>query len=116
MREVTPKGTTFHPEFPLFVYGSLLWPENLEKLIQRNPTRVTATLLGWETLFLKNNTQPTITPAAGSTVTGVILTGLTADEWEKIDTFENEKYSLHYTVAHAHGKPLSVLTYALPQP
>lgn len=78
----------------LFVYGSLRFPDVLLALLDRVPTSTPAQASGWRAAALRGYAYPALVPASGS-ADGLLLTGLTADEWRILDDFENDLYQLH---------------------
>jgi gamma-glutamylcyclotransferase (GGCT)/AIG2-like uncharacterized protein YtfP len=73
----------------LFVYGTLLFPEVLRILIGRVPDRTPATVQRWRAAALPGRVYPGLVPAQRS-VSGLLLSELSADEWQTIDSFEGE--------------------------
>lgn len=78
----------------LFVYGTLLFPDLVRALIGRVPDRTTAAVAGWRAAALPGRAYPGLVRAAGATARGLVLTGLTAAEWQVIDAFEDGGYDL----------------------
>lgn len=79
---------------PLFVYGTLLFPDVLRVLIDRDATRTPATIHGWQAIALPHVVYPTLIPRAQTSTTGELLTDLTDTEWRTLDAFEDERYHL----------------------
>ncbi|OHV34208.1 hypothetical protein BCD49_24285 [Pseudofrankia sp. EUN1h] len=79
---------------PLFVYGSLLFPEVLHVLIDRDPTRVSASASGWRVISLPERVYPALIPGPDDTASGHVLTDLTPAEWATLDAFEADVYTL----------------------
>ncbi|WP_307873697.1 MULTISPECIES: gamma-glutamylcyclotransferase family protein [unclassified Frankia] len=79
---------------PLFVYGSLLVPDVLRVLIDRDPTREHAQAHGWRVITLPERVYPALIPEPQATAAGHLLTGLTPTEWETLDAFEADIYTL----------------------
>ncbi|GLZ12392.1 hypothetical protein Acsp04_26270 [Actinomadura sp. NBRC 104425] len=77
----------------LFVYGSLQFPEVLFALIDRVPDHNPAAAAGWRVATLPGEVYPGLVPGE-SIARGYLLTGLTADEWQLLDAFENPLYDL----------------------
>ena len=77
----------------LFVYGSLLFPEVLQALLHRVPDRKPAVAEGWRVVALEERPYPGLVPVAGQ-AHGMLVTGLTADEWQILDAFEDDIYEL----------------------
>ncbi|MBL7495838.1 gamma-glutamylcyclotransferase [Frankia sp. CNm7] len=79
---------------PLFVYGSLRFPEVLHVLIDRDPTRVPASALGWRVVTLPERVYPAVIPDPHTAAPGHLLTDLTPAEWDTLDAFEADIYTL----------------------
>lgn len=79
---------------PLFVYGSLRFPEVLHTLLDRVPPSTPAMAHGWRIAALRDHVYPVLVPASGHAA-GLLLTGLTSTEWATLDAFENDVYQLH---------------------
>ncbi|WP_431046364.1 gamma-glutamylcyclotransferase family protein [Streptomyces sp. P1-3] len=78
----------------LFAYGSLQFPEVLTALLGRVPERSAASAPGWRAARLARRDYPGLVPAEGQTAPGLLLTGLTPDEWRILDAFEDAEYEL----------------------
>ncbi|SFP73655.1 Gamma-glutamyl cyclotransferase, AIG2-like [Actinomadura madurae] len=77
----------------LFVYGSLQFPEVLFALIDRVPDHEPVAAEGWRVTTLPGRVYPGLVPAR-TTATGYLLTGLTPQEWQVLDAFEDPVYEL----------------------
>jgi hypothetical protein len=77
----------------LFVYGSLLFPEVQRALLDRAPSQIPATAPGWRAAALPEKVYPGLVVARDS-ATGLLLTGLTADDWRTLTAFEGDLYDL----------------------
>ncbi|MFC9433368.1 gamma-glutamylcyclotransferase family protein [Nocardia sp. NPDC057030] len=80
--------------YSLFVYGTLQFPEVLEVLIDRVPRRRAATASGWRVAALPGLLYPGLVPQLNARARGLVLSGLTAAEWEILDAFEDDQYDL----------------------
>ncbi|GAA2403644.1 hypothetical protein GCM10010420_33650 [Streptomyces glaucosporus] len=78
---------------PLFVYGTLRFPEVLRALLGRVPARTPAAVAGWRAAALRGRVYPGLVPADG-TVTGLLLEDLTPAERHVLHTFEGDEYEL----------------------
>ncbi|SDC27352.1 gamma-glutamylcyclotransferase family protein [Actinokineospora iranica] len=87
-------GQLSEDQEPLFVYGSLRFPEVLLALLDRVPANAPAQAQGWRVAALADYVYPALVPAPG-TANGILLLGLTTQEWHVLDAFENEIYQLH---------------------
>ncbi|GAA2435489.1 gamma-glutamylcyclotransferase family protein [Streptomyces macrosporus] len=76
---------------PLFVYGTLRFPEVLRALLGRVPARTPADVAGWRAAPLEGRLYPGLVPAE-ETVTGLLLEDLTPAEWRVLDAFEGDEY------------------------
>lgn len=74
----------------LFVYGTLRFPPVLQALLGRVPALSDAELPGWRAAALPGRTYPGLVPGAGAR--GVVLDGLTEEEWAVLDAFEGSGY------------------------
>lgn len=81
------------PDPLLFVYGSLQFPEVLHALLGRVPPTTDAQANGWRVTALVDAVYPGLVAGAGPTK-GLVLGGLTAEEWRVIDAFEDDVYLL----------------------
>ena len=79
---------------PLFVYGSLLFPEILSAVLGRVPDSSQGTVNGWRAAALPGRTYPGLVPSHGSAAAGRLLTRLSRDEWQLLDAFEEDAYDL----------------------
>jgi gamma-glutamylcyclotransferase (GGCT)/AIG2-like uncharacterized protein YtfP len=89
---------------PLFVYGSLLFPDVLHVLIDRDPAREPVSVAGWRVTALHDQVYPTLVADSASTATGHLLTDLSPEEWRVLDAFENPIYQLariEHSAGHA---------------
>jgi gamma-glutamylcyclotransferase (GGCT)/AIG2-like uncharacterized protein YtfP len=95
---------------PLFVYGSLLFPDVLKVLIGRDPKRVPSAVIGWRVVAISGKLYPGLVPSERSSASGHLLLELTDAEWRTLDAFESNFYEL-YRVSTDQGEPAWV--YAL---
>jgi gamma-glutamylcyclotransferase (GGCT)/AIG2-like uncharacterized protein YtfP len=79
---------------PLFVYGSLCFPDVLRALIDRVPPSEPATARGWRAAALRDRVYPALVPAEDKSADGLLLAELTRDEWRLLDAFEDDVYDL----------------------
>jgi gamma-glutamylcyclotransferase (GGCT)/AIG2-like uncharacterized protein YtfP len=75
----------------LFVYGSLLFPEVLEALLDRVPDSSPAVAVGWRAAALPGCAYPGLVPGRGG-AGGLLLHSLTPAEWLVLDAFEGDPY------------------------
>jgi gamma-glutamylcyclotransferase (GGCT)/AIG2-like uncharacterized protein YtfP len=81
------------PEAALFVYGSLRFPDVLRVLLDRVPNSFPAAVDGWRVAALRDRVYPALVPAEKS-ANGLVINGLTPDEWNTLDAFEDNLYTL----------------------
>ncbi|MFI7002705.1 gamma-glutamylcyclotransferase family protein [Nocardia sp. NPDC050175] len=79
-------------EIPLFVYGSLTFPEVLHVLLARTPRMVPAVAGGWRNATLRERPFPGLVPG-NSRVAGMLLLDLCPEELDLIDLFEGPMYA-----------------------
>ncbi|WP_462185671.1 MULTISPECIES: gamma-glutamylcyclotransferase family protein [unclassified Frankia] len=82
---------------PLFVYGTLLFPEVVRALIGRVPQAGPATVTGWRAARLRDRLYPGLVPTAEAdgpdrATAGLVLLGLAPRERAILDAFEGEAY------------------------
>jgi hypothetical protein len=77
----------------LFVYGSLLFPQVLQALLDRVPTTTSVGAPGWRVAALPERVYPGLVPGSGS-APGLLLTGLSEREWRTLIAFEGDLYEL----------------------
>jgi gamma-glutamylcyclotransferase (GGCT)/AIG2-like uncharacterized protein YtfP len=70
----------------LFVYGSLLSPECRVQMIGREVIASPASLRGWR---VRSGRYFYVVPDKGAVTMGLILRGLTPDEFEALDRYED---------------------------
>jgi gamma-glutamylcyclotransferase (GGCT)/AIG2-like uncharacterized protein YtfP len=99
---------------PLFVYGTLLFPDVLHILIGRDPARTPATVPGWRVATIPGRIYPTLIPDPAATARGHLLTDLTDAEWQILDAFEADEY--HFTRLHPAGTHPHAWAYTAPDP
>jgi gamma-glutamylcyclotransferase (GGCT)/AIG2-like uncharacterized protein YtfP len=98
---------------PIFVYGSLLFPDVLRVLIDRDPHRTPTTITGWRVIALPERVYPGLVPDEAATANGHLFDDLTTAESETLDAFEADLYTL--TRVHLdHGQ--HAWTYACTKP
>ena len=79
---------------PLFVYGSLLFPEVVEILLDHDRPRQDVIVPGWRVVALPNQVYPTLVRDDASTASGHLMLDLTPTDWRTLDAFENDAYDL----------------------
>lgn len=76
---------TEHDPHALFVYGSLLEEATREQLLGHRVEVVEARLLGFERRKSRYNY---IVRADGAETVGMVMLGLTAEDWQRLDAYE----------------------------
>ncbi|KAL3139669.1 hypothetical protein ABBQ38_003985 [Trebouxia sp. C0009 RCD-2024] len=85
----------------VFVYGTLLSEEIVKILLRRNPDSYAATVQGYSRYRIKGRVYPAILPTLPSDeLTGMVLCGLSEQEFEILDEYEDEDYYRTQTTAH----------------
>ncbi|WP_083828549.1 gamma-glutamylcyclotransferase family protein [Parafrankia sp. EUN1f] len=79
---------------PLFVYGSLLFPDVLRVLIDRDPHRTPVAVTGWRVIALPERIYPGLIHDQDATATGHLFDDLTPSEWVTLDAFEADFYTV----------------------
>ncbi len=81
---------------PLFVYGTLLFPEILHSLLGRLPGSSEAILPGYHRFSIHDGADvrpyPAVFPRHGAEVQGLLLSGLSPKEHTILDAYEDEDY------------------------
>ncbi|MFI6578928.1 gamma-glutamylcyclotransferase family protein [Nocardiopsis sp. NPDC050513] len=78
---------------PLFVYGTLLFPEILDALLGRVPDAEPAAAPGWRAAALPGRPFPVLVPGT-DTAQGRLVSGLSESERRIIDVYEDDWYEL----------------------
>ncbi|OLT26627.1 gamma-glutamylcyclotransferase [Nocardiopsis sp. CNR-923] len=78
---------------PLFVYGTLLFPEILDALLGRVPDAEPASVPGWRVAALPGLAYPVLVPGSGA-APGRLLSGLSESERRIVDVYEDDWYDL----------------------
>ena len=78
----------------LFVYGSLIFPEVWEAVVDSSPvSSEPAQLSGFLAFRVIDETYPGLVAGSSSATTGgILIHGLTSGHWESLDSFEGEFY------------------------
>ncbi len=78
----------------LFAYGTLQITAVLETLIGRIPSMTATSLAGWRVVRLRERPYPGLVRDTSRAANGLLLSGLTAEEWSLLDRFEDSVYRL----------------------
>lgn len=76
----------------LFAYGTLCAPEIFRAVVGRNASSEPALLEGYRCRLLRGKIYPGIIPQAEEVVKGVLYRDLSAEEWRRLDEFEDDLY------------------------
>lgn len=76
----------------MFVYGSLMHPEVLTRVMGRTATMQPAQLPGFRRGPVRGESFPGVVPAIGRQVSGQLVKGVEASELARLDAFEDDFY------------------------
>ena len=76
----------------LFVYGSLMYDEVWNKIVQRCHQKLKAEIVGYKRLKVKNANYPGLVKGKG-TVQGFVWLNVSQSNIKRLDSFEGEYYS-----------------------
>jgi gamma-glutamylcyclotransferase (GGCT)/AIG2-like uncharacterized protein YtfP len=76
----------------LFAYGTLIFPELMERVTGRTFRRQTAVLRGYARFRLKDASSPALVPFPDTETDGVVYFDLDADTARRVDRFEGDAY------------------------
>ncbi|WP_084514490.1 gamma-glutamylcyclotransferase family protein [Nocardia acidivorans] len=97
---------------PLFVYGTLRFPEVLRELMGRAPELLPAELPRRRAAILPGKVYPGLVHADSGAAQGFLITGLTRTQWQVLDEFEDDEYDLAPVSVHAGDREVYAWTYA----
>jgi len=99
---------------PLFVYGTLVFAEVVERLLGRLPEVARAAAPGWSTRMLPAKPYPGLVPDSMSAAGGLLFLDLTASERRLLDDYEGEEYQrVDMTVVDEGGRMVEAQTYVI---
>jgi len=81
------------PPAALFAYGTLRFPDVLRALLGRVPDHSPAIAEGWRVAALEGRIYPVLVPGPGA-AGGLLISGLTTAEWQVVDAYEDDFYTL----------------------
>lgn len=108
------------PGHPLFVYGTLLDPAFVSRLLERPVQPVDASLLDFELLHLDGWPYPVLFEAPGEVVRGGLYRDLGPDQYVRLDHYEGVHEGLYHrslvrvvaaTATGAKGSPEPAFVY-----
>lgn len=76
----------------LFCYGTLCFPEIMWQITGRKITPVEATLREYACYVVRNQNYPAAAPSPGSSIKGLLYSGLSARELALLDRYEGLEY------------------------
>lgn len=76
----------------LFCYGTLCLPEIMHQIVGRKISPVKASLQDYACYTVRNRHYPAAAHTAGSSITGLLYSGLTARELALLDRYEGIEY------------------------
>ena len=98
---------------PLFVYGTLLFGEVIERVIGRRPAQVRrAAAPSWSARLLPGEVFPGLVPDSLSAAGGLLLDDLTSEELQQLDDYEGPLYRRErLDVVDEYGRTIPAVTY-----
>lgn len=102
------------PSYRLFVYGTLVFPEVIEALTGRVPESIPAILHGYVRYTVAGQVYPGIVKHRDSSVEGLLYTGITPEELERLNEYEDTFYELMTLDVIAGTKNLKAFVYVVP--
>ncbi|MCZ7644986.1 MAG: gamma-glutamylcyclotransferase [Planctomycetota bacterium] len=85
-------GSKGMSESTLFAYGTLMFPDLLEAVVGRKIDAQPAELHDYARAILRGRTYPALAEFAGATTRGMLLRGIDAKTWRKLDAYEGPEY------------------------
>ena len=109
-----PESEPIGEAAPLFVYGTLVFAEVVERLLGRLPEVARAAAPGWSTRLLPAKRYPGLVPDSMSAAGGLLFLDLTASERRLLDDYEGEEYQrVDMTVVDEGGRMVEAQTYVI---
>lgn len=101
-------------KYPLFVYGTLMWPQVLRALTGKSWVTEDAVLKGFKRCRIKGAVYPGIKREPASSVKGKVVRGLGGKELSMLDQFEGDAYErVRIQVNTESNKEEEVFTYVI---
>ncbi len=98
---------------PLFVYGTLMYPDVFFQVSGRCPEYETALLPDFCPRRLSGRPYPGLVPCLGYQTKGLLLYGLDLDNMARLDAYEGEEYTLVAIEVISQGQRVAAQVYAL---
>lgn len=98
----------------LFVFGTLLDADVRSVVLAEEIHKralVSAVAIGYQTFKLPDETYPILSPSPENQVEGGILTGLSRTQWDRLNFFEGDEYTLADIQVFAKGEPMDACYY-----
>ncbi len=95
----------------LFVYGSLLFPELIEKLTGEKFSLIPAVLHGFRRFAVKGSDYPAIVPEENSKVTGMLVMDVDAKSMKMLAYFEGDEYRKEDVVVVSENKKFNATSF-----
>lgn len=96
---------------PLFVYGTLLIPEFVSKVIGRVPPFEPASLEGYSRYRMRGKRYPGLCAEPGGRTLGGLISGLIPTEFVRLDAYEGDEYQRHQVRVVAAGQLRTAFVY-----
>ncbi|PLX43011.1 MAG: gamma-glutamylcyclotransferase [Deltaproteobacteria bacterium] len=101
---------------PLFVYGTLIFPEVVRALLGALPEATPAVANGFSARTLSGRIYPGLLKEEGESAKGVLYQGLDSQMMEVLDRFEGEEYTLSIISVQCGEEEVDALVYLLSAP
>jgi gamma-glutamylcyclotransferase (GGCT)/AIG2-like uncharacterized protein YtfP len=98
----------------LFAYGTLMFPAVIHSVIGRIPRAEPAVVKGYRRLAVRGEKFPGLVRDGQEAVPGLLYQDLSADEWKRLNAFEDEFYDLREVCAHCSAGAIAALAYLVP--
>lgn len=99
----------------LFCYGSLMFPEVLQRVTGGHFEGIPASLDDYGCYTVIGHAFPGIVRAAGAVTQGLVYAGIGDSFLRRIDRYEGDLYErLRVCVSDVEGRPLQAWTYVIP--
>ncbi len=100
-------------DWPLFVYGTLMYPTVFQQVTGRCPQYYPAFLLGYAPKCLMDRSYPGLVPLPGHQTKGLLIYDLDENILARLDAYEGAEYCLQEVNVFAQEGSRIALTYLL---
>jgi gamma-glutamylcyclotransferase (GGCT)/AIG2-like uncharacterized protein YtfP len=100
--------------WPLFAYGTLMFPAVIKSVIGRIPDNHSAIIKGYRRLEVAGEFFPGLIRENDESVEGIVYINITRDEWERLTAFEDDFYELQKVTIDCLGTNVGALAYIVP--